>query len=837
MKNEKTGGETCRSAGIVSNDAANRMISIGDGNGQLMLKLDYGGKCVVREAWVKGRQVLSAHGAYTAVKTADGIWYTTQDCAADPVVRIYGNSAEIGFIGYGGGEIKVTETWTFTADEGSVFWKIRRSYSAGGVLSDTYFPAWNFQGIDTWTGAVLDNGGVAWMKLLDRDGRTLGTHSGTVTFWDRIGNDCLRIVPLPGKGMYAADCFRKRSDGEVIFCNEIALEAMKPKYDLQNFRNAGDVWKNFHVDPGIVSVTYRISALDYDRTFDRGVFAGLDGSAIREMSNTIARYGVIDNGHAGLNGWMSGYVCLHEPFLGKVAAAVGCPDYTGAVRDSLDFYRDHAVQENGRVLPRFQYMPGDEEKGTRTDSGFYEAQWGTLLDSQTGYVIMAADLFHLNGDIAWIGSQKATCEKALDYLLARGNDRNGLVKMANGNTKEKRSSDWIDIVWAANENALVNAELYGALGLWADIEEILEDGGRADFYRAKASALKDSFNRSVAQGGFWDPDHCQYIYWRDEDGTIHGTNLVIPVQFAAIGYGVCDDPTRINSILSGIEAQMVKEGLFSWPLCMSPFTAEETVTAFPGYENGDIFLSWNELGLRSYVKYDPAIAVKYVKNIIDKYNSDGLAAQRYLRKSQTGAGDDILAGNYMTIAGLYGSIYGIHPFYNRLYLEPHITSDLNGTALKYPLRGQTYMIDLIASSRYRITVSGFAVSSEEPFAVNLDRPDQISYFVGDNNEKAVTLARSNRSFLNVDMADYSDDGEWTETSGGDMTVSHTVSRRIPNRNYRVYRNGVPFKTLPSDRSGILSFEAPLEAETRYRFGLAAEDPGESAAGLTDGSAG
>ena len=36
--------------------------------------------------------------------------------------------------------------------------------------------------------------------------------------------------------------------------------------------------------------------------------------------------------------------------------------------------------------------------------------------------------------------------------------------MMTDSDKAQRGSDWIDIIWAAYENALINAELYYALG-------------------------------------------------------------------------------------------------------------------------------------------------------------------------------------------------------------------------------------------------------------------------------------------------------------------------------------------------------------------------------------
>ncbi len=807
--------------GMIRNDRVNQLLTISDGKGRTALTVNYNGKCVVGEAWVKGRQVLSPAGAYCAVRTADKVWHTTRALAASPTVRVKSNAATISNIRYGG-EITLVETWTFTANRDSISWNISRNYQQGGILSDTGFPVWDFADINTWTGALLDHGGVAWMRLLDSDWRTLGTHSGTVTFWDGKSDSCMRIAPSADINVCVANRFTRQADGRLTFCNEAADEKMKSRYNLENFRdNAEDVWKDFHVSAGIISCNYDISSFDYSRVYDIGTLKGLDGAAVREMSNTIARYGVIDSRHAGLNGWMSGYVCLHEPFLGKVAAAVADCDYTDGVKNSYSFYKDHAVLEDGRVLSRFKGTNEDAQPGTYTKDGFYEAQWGTLLDSQPGYVIVVSDIFNLTADTSWAYSQKGTCERVLDYMLARDVDGDGLMEMENSFARDGKSSDWIDVAWAAYKNALVNAEMYGALSLWADIEEVLGDGTRAGTYRAKAEKLKACFNRTLEQGGFWDPENSLYIYWRDADNSVHGQNTVMPVQFAAIGYGVCDDQARINAILNEVEADMRAEKLFSWPLCLTSFAPGEYISDhFPEYENGDIFLGWNELGLRSYVKYDTGLAVQYVKNVIDKYASDGLVAQRYFRESQTATGGDILANNYMTIAGLYSSIYGVQPHYNRLRLEPHITPELNGTVLKYPLRGQQYVIRLFSQNNYGISVNGFTVNDGKAFGVHPDGPDQISYFYGGQKNKSMSLTRSNSALLNMDFTNWRPDSEvWTETSSADITVTHTVSQLLPHSSYILYADGTPTDRLTSDGAGSLSFSCDLKASIRYSFSL------------------
>jgi hypothetical protein len=73
---------------------------------------------------------------------------------------------------------------------------------------------------------------------------------------------------------------------------------------------------------------------------------------------------------------------------------------------------------------------------------------------------------------------------------------------------------------------------------WAYIEEISGDGSKATYYRDLAEKCKYRFNQPVTKGGFWSRENNWYVYWRDKDGSIHGDNLVTPVNFMAIAYGI-----------------------------------------------------------------------------------------------------------------------------------------------------------------------------------------------------------------------------------------------------------------------------------------------------------
>jgi hypothetical protein len=88
----------------------------------------------------------------------------------------------------------------------------------------------------------------------------------------------------------------------------------------------------------------------------------------------------------------------------------------------------------------------------------------------------------------------------------------------------------------------------------------------------------------------------------------------------------------------------------------------------------------------------------------------------------------------MAIVGLYRDIYGIRPKPNRLYLAPHLTSELNGTKLRYPLRGRLYEIDL-AQKVAPLTAGACTLRDSHPFGVNATDTG-LEYFPGTNTDWA-----------------------------------------------------------------------------------------------------
>lgn len=786
----------------IQHDVKARKISITDGKKHLSLVIDYARGCKISRMMVKGKDVLSPAGAYTGFRTNEDVL----SGKATPVKVKQGvNTIELSNINFVSGQIKSSETWKFSLTGTKILWTISREYSTGGIIAETYFPKWNFAAMDTWKGGIIDNGGMVWCKYLSGINDTYGVHTGGVTFWEPVSGNGLRIAAKSGTGSALASSFSHSDRGEFSFTQMVSDSVRNQRYELSRFVSGkADVFAPFTVSKGVVSLDLVLEYVDYQSAYSRGSLRGIDVNAVRELLNTTGRYGVVDNNIIGANGWVTNWKCLHEPFFAQIGMALNDPNYTANFSSTLDQERDLAMLADGRVLSRWHNAPGDEIAGTyNKKTGYYEAMWGYTIDSQTGYVINASEQFDLNGDTKWLREHKESCEKALDWLIRRDENRNGIFEMKNNSIAEEKASDWLDIVWASYENAFVNAQMYEALNLWAGCEQVLGDQKKAQYYTDVAQRLKSAFNLPIEKGGFWSEAKQQYVYWRDKDGSVHGDNLVTPVNFAVIAFGLCDDPKRIAGVLDQIEKRSTAENLFHWPLCFDSFKREEVQHGnwpFPKYENGDIFPTWGYLGIRAYVAYDKDIALKYIKNILAQYNKDGLSSQRYSRLTQKGLGEDILAGISTSITALYRDIYGIRPRWNRMGLEPNMLKELDGTVFKYNLRDTVYELKL-SSGNYNMSTGKFSVSSKSSFGASQKGKELVLY--RDNQEKQ-TMSVTNLAGQTIRL----ELKEWTDKSCkltfiGIGKYSMTLSGLEAGSGYRI-GNGKTNLDMQADSMGNLS---------------------------------
>jgi hypothetical protein len=778
---------------------------------KIAMTINYNHKAAVTLLLINGRNAVgSADGMYTSVKVGDST-YSSLHVKGNPVMAQIPGGLKISGISYGDKQLTINEIWTFLYSKTAINWKIERSFSKAVIVDETAMPVINFDSINTWEGAYQGYGGLAWFYLFNEKLNTYGVHTRSSSFWSSKDNDGLNIT-VDAPGQQVAMKYVRTNDDRLQYSVTSSPQEMLPRGDTGTnrrrfIRGRTNVWGPYTVPAGKTTATLTFTYFNYTEKYGRGHFAGINGKQVSAVLGTIAHIGVIDSLHFGGNSWHTPYgpICLHEQYIAQLGLGINDPAYLNGYKSCLDFYRDHAIKPDGRVYPRWAYTNEDAMKGKFNKYGFYEAQWGILLDSQPDYVTNVAELYDLTGDKTWVKGQQVACEKALDWILKRDSNHNGLVEMMTDNESAKKSSDWIDIIWASYENAFVNAKLYHALVKWADIEHQLHNNVKAAYYEKFAAKLKASFNKPTTQGGFWDADNSCYVHWRDKDNTIHGRNMVTPVNFMAIAYNICDDSTRKKLILDKIEGQMQKENLFFWPLCMWTYAngeGNDWQFPFPAYENGDLFLSWGALGVRAYAGYNPAIAVKYVKNVLEQYSKDGLAFQRYGRLKQDGLGDDILSGNSLSIVGLYQAIYGINPLYNRFYLDPHITPELYGTELKYNFRGQRLTINLDSNS-YAVGNNIFKVVSNKNFGVYFSK-NRLSYFNGSNAAAALQVTTNNpltvtvKSWGNRQM-------EWEESvvKKSGTPIIYRIGQLRPGAVYVVSVNGKVVEKVKSDGNGVV----------------------------------
>lgn len=796
----------------ITNDALNKKLHFS--NEKMKAVLDYNQQANISSLTINGQQVLNGSaGIYSTIKTKDAD-YSTLHLLKNPTVKFKQNTITITNIKYGDKDHPINETWRFTVTKSDIKFDIERTLSKSLIAEMAASPVFMFNNINTWEGAYQDYGGLAWFYLFTKKADTYGVHSSSSKFWNSKTNNGLS-VSIESPRNEAAMSYSRTANDALAYSIVLNQKEMMLRFDSGTNRRrflrdtTTDVWAPVKMNAGTVKQRITLSYFDFNEEYGRGNLVGINGQQVSDVLNTIARIGVIDKQHFGGNSWHTPYgpICLHEQYIAQMGLAINDPDYLTGYQQCLDFYRDNAIRPDGHVISRWAYTNEDAMPGTFTDKGFYEAQWGYLLDANPDIVTNVSELYNQTGDKAWVKTHQISCEKALDWIIKRDFNNNGLVEMMTDNMAERKGSDWIDIIWASYENAFVNAKLYHALVLWADIEKQLGNTEKANDYTAFAQKLKSTFNKPTTEGGFWDEENNCYIHWRDKDGSIHGRNMVTPVNFMAIGYGICDDQQKIKTILETIETQMQKENLFTWPLCMTTYAKGEGNDwqfPFPNYENGDIFLSWGALGVKVYASYKPEIALKYVRNVLAQYAKDGLAFQRYGRAEQDGRGDDILSGNSLAVVGLYDAIYGINPMYNRFYLNPHITPELSGTQVRYKYRNDNLQIDL-AMNHYSVSNKQFKLSDRKDFGFFATK-NILSYFRG--NSENTSMEINSAGNLSIEIKNWNEN-EMTFTPSSNDTGSKNVLYKLKGLKagalYDVLADGKSIGKRKSTNAGSIVF--------------------------------
>jgi hypothetical protein len=154
------------------------------------------------------------------------------------------------------------------------------------------------------------------------------------------------------------------------------------------YADTTDVWAPVAISAGTTNERITFSYFDYKKESDRGNLTGINGEQVNAVLNTIARIGVIDKQHFGGNSWHTPYgpICLHEQYIAQIGLALNDSNYLKGYKQCLDFYRDNAITKTEEYGQDGRYSNEDAMPGKFTDKGFYEAQWGYLLDANPDFV-------------------------------------------------------------------------------------------------------------------------------------------------------------------------------------------------------------------------------------------------------------------------------------------------------------------------------------------------------------------------------------------------------------------------------------------------------------------
>jgi hypothetical protein len=177
----------------------------------------------------------------------------------------------------------------------------------------------------------------------------------------------------------------------------------------------------------------------------------------------------------------------------------------------------------------------------------YVLQKGNIsADSNTGVLNSATDYFLSTGDAQFVRANKAVLLKAVNHLVARDLDDDGLVEtFRDGNGNNQFGDTGYDTISSGWKNALVNGQAYKSLLGVAKMMESIGEDALAQGYRQRAVRLRVAYNRT-----FYDAKEGRYIWWIGKDGKRH--DYINPlIQSNAVVYGIAQCLEQDTGLVRG----------------------------------------------------------------------------------------------------------------------------------------------------------------------------------------------------------------------------------------------------------------------------------------------
>ena len=106
---ERSTGPARAAAYTIVQDTPHEMVTMADAGSNLVLRLNYDGRCLLDQVLVRGRQVVAPETGVCSAILVSNHWFTTRSGIPSPKVAVSGNKVTVRDIVYGGGGVQVKE--------------------------------------------------------------------------------------------------------------------------------------------------------------------------------------------------------------------------------------------------------------------------------------------------------------------------------------------------------------------------------------------------------------------------------------------------------------------------------------------------------------------------------------------------------------------------------------------------------------------------------------------------------------------------------------------------------------------------------------------------------
>jgi hypothetical protein len=155
-------------------------------------------------------------------------------------------------------------------------------------------------------------------------------------------------------------------------------------------------------------------------------------------------------------------------------------------------------------------------------------------------------------------------------------------------------------------------------------------------------------------------------------------------------------------------------------------------------------------------------------------------------------------------------------------MEPHLTGELNGTELRYQLRGRPYLIAL-STGGCAVTAGSCTLKASTPFGVNATGTG-LEYFPGGNPAWALSVTPPPNQPLTVEIEVWpghpAGPRRWTEAGLEKGKTGHAVAGLEPGAIYHLSVNHQAAVSLRADKTGRVEFVRAGHSAEPQQFELA-----------------